>query len=68
MRLEPINIKPAQQPMKLLFGKRDDLSVIFTRPFKFLFLQALVPQTKATAIPVQYFYFVSLLVTKNKQA
>jgi len=36
-------------------------------PLEFAFLQAFVPQHKARLIPVQYFQFISVPITEDKQ-
>jgi len=60
------DIKAGQQPLQLTLVDRDYL-VNGLRPFEPILFQALLPQTKTVAIPVEDFDDVSLPIAENKK-
>ena len=61
-----LKVKPLQQPAKL--PPVDLKRLLFRlRPFEIVFLKALLPQTEAVSIPIQYLQIVSPAIAENKQ-
>ena len=67
MRLHAHDIVPIQQPVQLLASQAYDLLQCLAGPFKPVPLQALLPQAKTIAFPVQRFNLVTLAVAEYKQ-
>ncbi len=67
MRFEAHYIVAIEQPVQLLPAQGNDTSLGFAGPFETGFLQALLPQTKTTSLPVQNLHLVAPAVTEHKQ-
>jgi len=67
MWLQTHYIIAVQQPVQLLTGQRNHFTCNLARPLEARPLQALLPQTKAVALPVQDLYLVTLAVAEHKQ-
>ena len=67
MCLHTQDIVSIQQPVQLLSGQANDLIECFAGPFKPVPLQALLPQAKTIALPIQHFDLVTLAVAEDKQ-
>ena len=67
MWLQTHYIIAIQQPVQLLTGQRDHLAANLAGPLEARPLQALLPQTKAVALPVQDLHLVTLAVAEHKQ-
>ena len=52
MRLHTHHVVAIQQPVQLLTGQRDYITVNLAGPFEAGPLQALLPQTKTVALPL----------------
>lgn len=60
------NQQPRQQPLPLLARERNHLARLFCRPFKGVLFKPLVPQCKASFIPINDFKLVTFSVAEHK--